>query len=628
MLSGCHRPARQQSQAVGTITGGTQLQAAPTVTFPDPGPFQTVEVKNADGTTLEALQARGEVGKFGGLFKVCTFGAGPKTFNPWAAGDVESNGIGYLQFERLVELDAWSGKIYPRLAKSFSISHDNRQYTFVLRKGLQWSDGQPITADDVVFTFDKLVRNGYGESSLSERDTLTVYKEFPRIEKLDDLTVRFTTKVPFGPFLNSLRFPIAPKHVLAPIVAKRGQEQFSTFWDINNDNKSSPLVCSGPFILDYYKPGERVVLKRNPHYFMVDRQLKRLPYLDGFVVAVVPDQNTILVKFYAGDIDFLDVRSVRGNDVALMKQRERHGDFSMYNLGPDDGTVFLMFNMNRRNNDKGKPYVDRIKQRWFNNDYFRQAVSHAIDRRRIVDNALRGVGLPLYTSETPAAIFFNKDLKAYDQNLSLAADLLKKGGFEKKGDRLYDDQGHPVEFTLLTNAGNTTRDAICVSIKNELQKLGMKVNYQPIEFNILIDKTSQSLDWEAIVMGLSGNKVEPYDGANVWKSDGRMHMFDQRLPDSKGNVTVTDARDWEKAIDDCFDKAATTLGTEQRRPFWNKYQQIAYEKLPFIYIETMLDITAMRNTVGNYKPTPLGIAYTPMGSLHNVEEIYFKNAKP
>src|SRR5262249_52600273 len=148
------------------------------------------------------------------------------------------------------------------------------------------------------------------------------------------------------PFLNSLtNVPVAPKHIMEPIT-KKPMAEFHGFWDINADPKS--IVCSGRFKLDRYVPGQRVEFARNPNFAMVDSKGRRLPYLDKFVVSIVPDQNTMLLKFYGSELDFLDIRSVRGGDAALMKQRENSGNFSMYNLGPDDGTMFFMFNMCRR----------------------------------------------------------------------------------------------------------------------------------------------------------------------------------------------------------------------------------------------------------------------------------------
>lgn len=618
LITACSSSPKQMS-----VSEPNNLSTASPNKFPDPGPFKLVTTNTAEGIE-ELWQSRGDVGKRGGTFTVSTFGSGPKTFNPWAAADVESDGISYLMFEHLVDTDAWTGKAYPRLAKSIEMSADKKDYIVTLRKGLKWSDGKPITADDVVFTMNTLIGRGFGNSS--RRDVLSVYGKFPTTSKLDDLTVKIHTDVPFVPFLSSLSgIAIGPKHVVEPIT-KQPMKHFQTVWDINCDPKS--LVTSGRFKLLRYIPGQRAEFVRNEKYGMVDREGTRLPYLDKFVYAIVPDQNTQILKFYGGELDLLDIRSVKGPDAALMKQREKTGNFTMHGLGPDDGTLFVMFNMNRRKNaDNSKYYVDPIKQKWFNNIYFRQAVNHALDRQRIVNNVIRGVGMPLYTAESEASPFINKNLKPYPQDLKLAADLLTKGGFTKKADGLYDADGHKVEFSLLTNSGNIIRDAVCIIITDELKKLGIKVNYQPIDFNILISKVDHSMDWEAIVMGLTGPRLEPYDGANVWKSDGRLHMFDQRKPDSTGKIPVDDARDWEKRIDELFNKMATTFDEAKRHEYCNEYQAIVYEQQPFIYLYTPLLLTSIKNSVGNYKPMPLGINYTPLGSMHNLEEIYFYDNK-
>lgn len=590
---------------------------------PDPGPFKLVNAKSlVEGAEPdECWQARGELGESGGTITVSTFGSGPKTFNYWAHQDAESAGIGLLMFERLVEIDPWTGAMNPRLAKSIQLSDDKKTYTITLRKGLKWSDGHPLTADDVEFTFGTIIKKGYGNSSV--RDTLSVYGQYPQVKKIDNLTVQFVTQKPFAPFIGMLaNAPVAPKHVLEA-VTKRPMNEFNTFWDVNCDPKT--MVVSGPFKLLRYLPAQRVELERNNQYGMVDRKGTRLPYLNKFVIAIVPDQNTQILKFYGEELDFLDIKTVRGFDAALMKQRESTGNFRMYNLGPDDGTVFVMFNMSRRISPKTKkPYVNPIKQKWFNDPHFRQAVSHAISRKRLVDNIMRGVGLQLYTAQSPASLYFNRSLKPFPQDLNYSRELLKRGGYVFKNGQLYDKDKNPVEFTLTTNAGNTSRDATCVMIANDLKELGMKVNYQPIEFNVLIDKTAESLDWQAVVMGLTGDKIEPYNGANVWKSDGRIHMFDQRLPDKDGVTRVKDARDWEKEIDSCFDLGATTFDEKLRHKYFDRYQEIVYEQQPFIYLSCILDISAASNKIGNYKPTPLGISYTPRGSFHNIEEIYMK----
>lgn len=587
--------------------------------FPNPGPFKIV-VK--DG--VEYWLARGEVGKFGGSLKLGSFGGGPKTFNAWDASDVESHGIGMLQFDSLVDFDPWTGKAIPKLAKSYKVSADGRTIDFVMRKGLKWSDGHPLTVDDVVFTYATLIGDGFGETS--SRDTISTPGDYPSVIKVDEDTVSFRFKKPFSPFLANLNATmVAPKHIIEPIT-KRSKAEFHNFWNINADPKT--FVGSGPMIVERYVAGQRLEFKRNPNYSFIDKEGRQLPYLDKMVIGIVPDQNTIIIKFLGDEIDLLDNRAVRGIDAALLKQREVTGNFTMYNLGPDDGTMFLMFNLCQRKDPKtGKPYVDPIKQAWFNNEKFRWAISHSVDRRRIVNNVQKGVGYPLSTNETEASLYLNKDLKQIEYDPALAAKLLAEAGFVKRGEELFDAKGNRVEFDLMTNSGNTGRDACCITIKEELKKLGIKVNYQPIDFNTMTNRVHTSLDWQAIVMGLSGSRFEPYGGANVWKSDGRMHMFDTRIPDKNGLVKAPDARPWEKEIDKLLDTAAGTMDEKTRIECYNRFQKIAYDQQPFIYIYTNMVLTAAHNKLGNYKPSPYGIYYTPKGTLHNIEEIYIKGAK-
>lgn len=620
-LPECCRKEKAAADAAAGATAVTGAAAKPPSPFPDPGPYKTVAAKNEDGSTLEAMQARGELGEFGGALMLSSFGDGPKTFNAWQASDAESDGMGLIQFEQLIGLDAWTGKYYPRLAKTMTVSPDGLTYTLTLRKGLQWSDGHPLTADDVIFTFDKIIGGGFGNTS--RRDVLMVDGHFPKFEKVDPLTIKVTTLKPFAPLLDALRIAIAPKHVLEPWL-KRPRGDFAQLWNVTC--KPESLVTSGPFKLKRVSP-ERVEFVRNPKYFMVDSKGRRLPYLDKFVVRLVASQDAQVIGFYAGELDMLDIRQVRGMDVAKMKQKERQGDFTMHNLGADDATVFLMFNMCQRKDPKTKkPYVEPYKQKWFNSKNFRWAVSKAFNRQGMVNNAMKGVGSPLYTCETPACLYFNSTLPPIKQDVEASRKLLADDGFVLKDKALFDKEGHRVEFNLQTNSGNTTRDGICVSIKNDLEALGMKVNYQPIHFNVLIDKVETSLNWEGVVMGLTGSRIEPYGGANVWKSDGRVHMFDQRIPDANGKVLVTDARPWEKRIDQLFDLGATTLDPAQRKKYFDEYQQIVYDEQPFIYLECPIVFTAARKIIANYKPLAYGINYSPLGSMHNLEELYFTSA--
>jgi peptide/nickel transport system substrate-binding protein len=573
-------------------------------------PFRTVIQGNE-----ELLEARGPVGRFGGTFYENQIGDGPKTFNPWAATDATSSALGDAMLPGLVTTDAYTGDVTPYLAKEVKLADDKRTYTVTLRRGLQWSDGKPITAADVVFTWNEIIRPGYGNASM--RDVVTVNGQFPAVKALDAHTVQFRTAKPFAPFLRNLGMPIAPLHVMKPVVAK-GNNAFAAFWGVQ-EAASQPrkFVSSGMWLLDSYEPRQRVVFKRNPHFFMVDHAGKRLPYLERYVIRFVGDLNNQQLQFEQGNAD---VYSVPGNAVSRVRKLSKPA-FKMYNLGPSSGTLFLAINLNTRKDEQGKPLVDPVKSAWFNDVNFRQAVNHAINRDDIVANILKGVGAPLYTAESLSSIHLDQALaKGFPADLDDARQRLSESGFtwDKQG-QLHDKAGHRVEFTLYTNSGNTEREATGVNIKQDLAALGMKVNFKPIDFNVLGDRLRQS-DWETMIIGLTGSNLEPHGGANIWKSDGFLHLFNQRVVRPGKPTNLSDILPWEKELDRAFDEGAQLFDPDQRKAVYNRYQQIVYDQAPLIYLYSPLQIVAVRERVQNVDPTPLG------GVTHNMEELWIDPA--
>jgi len=570
-----------------------------------PGEYKTVEING-----VEYKQTKRDVGKYGGSIYVSEIGEGPKTFNPWDAKDNTSSSLAELMFDGLTTTDAYTGKVIPQLAKSIEVDKTGTVYTVKLRKGLKWSDGKPITADDAVFTWNDIVFAGFGNTSI--RDNILIDGQTPIVEAVDPLTIKFTTPKPFAPFLRQLSTPIAPKHVFQPIVAK-GKGAFSSFWGVTTNPKK--FVTSGKFKLSEYVPAQRVKFVRNPDYYMIDKKGNKLPYLDNYVVYIVGDQNNEVLKFEAQEIDVL---SVGGSNVARFKQLEKHSNYKMYNLGPATGTMFLSFNLNTRKNEDNKYYVDPKKQKWFNDINFRTAVDYAVDRESMVTNILSGVGAPLFTAESLQSIYLYEKIKnGHERNIEKARELLKQSGFkwDKKG-RLLDKEGNIVEFNLYTNAGNTERESTGVMVKQDLEELGMTVNFKPIEFNVLVGKLVNTFDWDAVIMGLTGNSLEPHSGRNVWSSTGALHMFNMRS--GKDLENRADLLSWEEKLDQIFERGAQEINFEKRKKIYNEYQEIVYKEKPFIYLYSPLRIVAIRNRFGNIDPTPLG------GSIHNIEEIYVK----
>ena len=565
--------------------------------------FYPANRKNVTINGVDYIQTDLPAGKFGGTMINSTIGEGPKTFNPFNSKDATSSTFADIMYDGLVTIDPVSGQYIPKLAKSFEINGND--YIVHLRHGVKWSDGKPITADDVYFTWKNIILDGYGNTSM--RDSISVDGKLPTVQKLDDYTVKFTTPEPFAPFLASLSTPIAPKHIFEPAV-KKGKEFFDTFMSTNINPKD--LVTSGPFRMVEYVPAQRAVYKRNPDYYVINSKGEKLPYLDKIIYLIVGDANNEVLKFEGGE---LDVIGVKGSDVPRFKERQEHGDFSMINLGPDTGTMYLSMNLNDRKDENGKPYVDPIKGKWFRDLNFRKAVDLVIDRENMVYNIANGFAKPLFTPESLNSIFLNEELKPYPRDVDKAKEFLRASGFtwDKKG-RLRDKDGNRVEFDLLTNAGNSEREAIGVMIKQDLEDLGMKVNFKPIEFNSLVNKLLSTYEWDMVVMGLTGSPLEPNGGKNVWLSNGALHMYNQRKTAEAGVNLLP----WEKELDYLFEKGATALSFEDRKKYYDRYQEIIYNEKPMIYLYSPVRISAIRNKFKNVYPTSLG------GVIHNIEEIY------
>ena len=561
--------------------------------------------KNVTINGVDYLQSQTGVGKFGGTFVSSTIGEGPKTFNPFNTKDNISAQMSEIMYDGLVTTNPVTGETIPKLAKSFSVN--GKEYLVNLRHGLKWSDGKPITADDVVFTWQNIIFDGFGNTST--RDSVMIDGKLPTVEKIDDYTVKFVTPEPFAPFLRMLSSPIAPKHIFQPAV-NRGREYFEGFLSTNTNPKE--FVTSGAFRLKEYVPAQRVVFERNPNYYEINKDGKKLPYLDKLVYLIVGDINNQVLKFEGGELDEI---SLQGANVARFKEMEKHSDFSVFNIGPDTGTMYLSMNMNNRKDEKGKYYVEPKKQVWFQDKNFRQAVDYALDRKNMVFNIANGLGYPLFTPETLNSIFLNKNLKPYDKNIEKSKELLKKSGFTwDKAGHLIDRFGNHVEFDLYTNAGNTEREAIGVMVKQDLEDLGMKVNFKPIEFNSLVNKLMASLDWDMVIMGFTGSPLEPNGGKNVWLSDGTLHIFNQRLERDANSPRYA----FEKRIDYLYTQGALATKFEDRKKYYDEYQAIVYDEKPLIYIYSPIRIVALRNKFKNIYPTSLG------GVTHNIEEVFIE----
>ncbi len=522
----------------------------------------------------------------------------PKTFNPYTASETSSTDAFAGVFEALTKQDGVTLEVIPSLAESWEVSDDGLTYTFHLRKNVRFNDGEPMTADDVVFSFNELL---YNEDipGVSMRDILTIKGKRVQVEKIDDHTVKMTLPSKFAPFLRIVSgVDILPKHAIEDIVERK---EFGSAWNINTDPRE--IIGIGPYRIASYKEGQRLIQEPNPYYWN-----KGFPKIAKRIILIVPNLDTAVLKFKSGETD---LSGTRGEDYATYKDLAIEKDFSMYDCGGSSGTLFLFFNQNVLG-------VPKHMQAWFRDKKFRQAVAHAVDKQRIIDEVYKGIGEPLFAAE-PASnkLFHNPDVKKYEYDIDKAKSILQKAGYiDYDGDGIREKpRGVPVKFILTTNSGNNLRENSCQIIKKDLDRIGLDVSYTPLEFNNLVTKIDTAGEWHAMIMGLTGG-IEPHFGANVWKTDGNVHMYNQRPvnPDDETDWDRWKAglRDWEYRIEEIYERGVEELDQTKRKAIYDEWQEIVAEELPYIYLVTSKTIPAVKNKFKNLKPTAYG------GVFHNI----------
>ena len=504
----------------------------------------------------DAFVTDAPLGRYGGIF-VLNETTQPTTFNPQVPNNVSTSVLLTRLLTPLVAFDPSSQTYEPALARSWEIGEDNKSYTFHLRRGVLWSDGSPFTADDVIFTFDCILTEIEDPESgkLRPKYPSRYYKQYLingeklRYTKVDDYTVRFDLPTVYGPFIYDIRQPILPKHKLhASFVDGSFTKQWSTQVAIESPEE---IVGTGPFTIFSYKPGERLVLTPNPHYWKIDQSGQRLPYLDYFILKFVSESNTAVAHFATGKSD---ASGVGASDNIWVKEAAETYGFTLHDRGPSSSVNFFWFNQHRGSDEADKPYLPPHKLRWFTDKRFRQAVQYATNRQGIINALLFGKGEPLTSIIAPAqGKWHNPDLPRYDYDPEKARDLLSESGFywDAQG-KLFDREGILVEFTLLL-VESASFDTIGVTFVENMKALGLSVKMERCDFATLLRRTDDTFNYDMTMLGW-GSPDASYDPSGskaLFLSSGQFHQW---YPEQSEPATL-----WEARIDELIGLQERTL---------------------------------------------------------------------
>ena len=556
------------------------------------------------GTKEELLMLPGEVGRSGGRLVVSLRGE-PKTLNPLIAADSRSREvIGVMQAD-LVHINRATQLTEPALAKSWKISPDGLTYTLVLRQGLKFSDGQSLDADDVLFTFRVYLDENV---HAPQRDLLIVGGKPIAVRKLDGHTVVFQLAKTYG--VGERLFDglaILPRHLLEKPYREGKLGQIGTL-----ATAADQWAGLGPFRLKEYIAGQRLVLERNPYYWKSDAKGNRLPYMDELVFLFVPNADAQVLKFQSGETDTISQLGAENFSVLSKQQR----GYTMMDAGPGLEYNFLFFNLNDAG-EKTSPETLR-KQKWFREVKFRQAVSAAVDREAIVRLVYQGRGSAIWGLVAPGNRRWGNEKLAHPaRSLERARALLKEAGFSWSNgpngeSTLLDSDGKTVEFSILTSSSNADRAKMAALLQDDLKQLGMRVQVVPLEFRSLLDRVTQTKEYDACVMGIASFDADPNSDINVWLSSGGTHLWN---PSQAHPATP-----WEAEIDRSIEEQMSARTFEQRKKLYDRAQEVLAENQPMIFLASPNILAGAKNSVGNFHPAVLE-PYV----LWNVERLYLKN---
>jgi len=486
----------------------------------------------------------------------------PKTFDPLKVEDDSSMAIRYLTGGVLVRMNRQTQALEPELALSWEVSKDGKQIRFKLRGGVSFSDGTPFSAEDVAYTVQQLMDPALHSA------TGDAFRSGPG---------NVETKI-ISPTQISITFP-------APVAGL--DRQFDQVAILSAHSAKKEMAVLGPFMVADYKPGATVLLKRNPNYWKSDAQGRKLPYLDSIQLDVQPNRDVEMLRFKRGEIDLINALDSEYFDKLAATSPQL-----VHDAGPSLDSEQMWFNQ------VAKAPLAQYKKNWFRSAAFRRAISEAINRNDLSRVVFLGHAQPAVGPVSPANKFwFNARLKAETYSPDAALKALQREGFRLENGALKDHDGNEVVFSIITNAGNKYRERMATMIQEDLGKIGMHVNVVTLDFPSLIERMTQTFDYEAILLGLTNVGLDPNEQMNVWLSSSENHQWN---PQEKTPETA-----WEAEIDRLMRAQASSADAGKRKEAFDRVQEIVFEQAPFIYLVNRNSLSAVAASVVGASPVIL-----------------------
>ncbi len=486
----------------------------------------------------------------------------PKSFNPATVADDASETIRYLTGGVLLRLNRDTQKLEPELARAWTVSRDGKTINFQLRKGLHFSDGTPFSTQDVKYTMDQLL-----DPALHS----------PTGDAFRPAGGKVAVNV-LAPDSISVTFP-------APVAGL--DKLFDQVAIVSAQSPKKELAALGPFYVAEYKPGAYVYLRRNPAYWKRDASGRQLPYLDGVKLEIQGNRDIEFMKFTRNEVHLIN-----SLDADYYDRLSHTAPDKVRDAGPSLDAEQMWFNQ------VASAPIPEYKRDWFRSRNFRLAISSAINRDDLCKVVFKGHATSALGPLSPAnKYWFNSRLQALRFDPGKALQLLQQDGFQLSGGKLRDRGGHPVEFSIVTNAGNRSREWMATMIQQDLRAIGITVNVVTLDFPSLIQRLTESFNYEAALLSFINSELDPDGQMNVWLSSSEEHQWNPKQ--------ATPATSWEAEIDRLMRAQASSMDDRTRKKYFDRVQEIVAEQAPVLYLVNRNSLTAVSPLVEGARPVPL-----------------------
>lgn len=474
--------------------------------------------------------------------------------NPITAGDQYTiELINYTLFTPLIQYDE---KLTPKpfLAEKWDMT--DTAVTFTLRHDVKWHDGQPVTAEDVKFTFD--MAKDPATASLIGSAYLPMVKG---AEVVDSYTIHFSFVAPHAQALEDFWWAPAPKHLLQNVSAQ----------DMRNAPYNRAPVGSGPYKFSQWQANQRLVVERNPAY---PAGLGGPPTLDRVVFRIIPEPSTMLTELITGGVQ-VDVPVAPDQS----KQLKTQPDINFISF-PGKSVYYIGWN------NKRAPFTSAA---------VRRALAMAVNRSEIIDALLLGQGTPAASTVPPWSPLYPKDIQPLPYDITGAGQLLDTEGWkDTNGDGIRDKGGKPLRFTLMTS-DNPLNRSVAEVLQSQFKKLGVDAQVRILEFQTLLAQ-HKSRDFDAV---FTSWVLDNFQMASA--PAALMHSKLASVPNSSNRSSVNIPE-----LDKLIDKAQAATNEEEARAVWRDLTNVLQREQPLTFVYWLNELAATRKEVGGAVMDPRG----------------------